>query len=124
MYILVVIGRNIKFYRDKFEITQEELAFRADVSVSYLCKLENGKQNVTVDILDRIACGLGIYTYQLYMESRDREPAKVLSKARIDRMTDRLAQMSPEQQKKTLQMMDYITSLRWEEVDQDEMENK
>lgn len=124
MYILDVLGHNIKFYREQAGLTQEELAFRAEISSSYLSRLEGGKQNLTSDIADRIAMALGIYTYQLYMESRDREPAEVLSKARINRMTDRRAQMSPEQQKKTLQMMDYITSLRWEEVDQDEIETK
>ena len=114
MYILVVIGRNIKFYRDKFEITQEELAFRADVSVSYLCKLENGKQNVTVDILDRIACGLGIFTYQLFMESmEDTGNISEMTNARMARYKDRIDFMPPGQQKKTIQLMDVVTSLTW-----------
>lgn len=80
MYILDVLGHNIKFYREQAGLTQEELAFRAEISSSYLSRLEGGKQNLTSDIADRIAMALGIYTYQLYMESRDRSQRKYCQK--------------------------------------------
>ncbi len=48
MKIVVNFGKNLKKYRKKCNYTQEKLAELANVSVTYLSLLENGKGNTTL----------------------------------------------------------------------------
>ena len=57
---LVEIGKNIVLLRNEQGLTQEEVAFQSNLSVSRLQTIEYGCQNVTVDTLIRIASVLGI----------------------------------------------------------------
>lgn len=54
------IGRNIILLRREQGLTQEETAFRANLSVSRLQTIEYGCRNTTVDTLIRIAGALGV----------------------------------------------------------------
>ncbi len=53
-------GKNIRFWREARGFTQEELAFRAQTSSSYISKMELGKENPTITVLERIAKALAI----------------------------------------------------------------
>lgn len=55
MIELVEIGKNIILLRTEQNLTQEEVAFRSQLSVSRLQALEYGCQNTTVDTLIRVA---------------------------------------------------------------------
>lgn len=48
------IGNRIKDLRLKNKLTQEELAFKADMDKTYLNEVENGKRNVSVINLEKI----------------------------------------------------------------------
>ncbi|MCI8293898.1 MAG: transcriptional regulator [Hespellia sp.] len=52
---LVKIGKSIVLLRNEQGLTQEEVAFRSNLSVSRLQSIEYGCQNTTVDTLIRIA---------------------------------------------------------------------
>ncbi len=67
MTINEIIGNNIKYYRLKEKITLEELAFRCDVNRNYLCDLENKRRNPTIKIIEKIANGLNIDIYLLFI---------------------------------------------------------
>lgn len=54
-YIHKVLGRNIKNLRKKRKLTNEDLAFKADISTGYLSLIENGKCNTTVFTVKKIA---------------------------------------------------------------------
>lgn len=53
------LGRRITMLRERKGWTQQELADRADMHQTYLCGVENGRRNSTVDVLDRLAEALG-----------------------------------------------------------------
>jgi len=53
------LGLRITRLRERKGWTQQELADRADMHQTYLCGVENGKRNCTIDVLDRIAEALG-----------------------------------------------------------------
>ena len=55
-----MLGKNIRFWREARGFTQEELAFRAQTSSSYISKMELGKENPTITVLERIAKALAI----------------------------------------------------------------
>jgi len=57
---LITIGENIKRYRLKAKITQKELAEKIGVTHFWVCKLEKGKKNSTINLLIAISRELKI----------------------------------------------------------------
>ncbi|WP_271526496.1 MULTISPECIES: helix-turn-helix domain-containing protein [unclassified Bradyrhizobium] len=55
-------------------IPQEQLAYYAGIDRSYLGRIEQKKDNPTIDLLDRIAVTLGIHLSELFAA-----PARVRS---------------------------------------------
>ena len=49
-----IIGRIIKHVRKNKGFTQQELADGLDTERNYVCRIEAGKINLTVDYLDKI----------------------------------------------------------------------
>lgn len=62
---LSTIGNNIKKYRTKAKITQKELADKIGVSHYWICKIEKGKRNTTLNLLMDISEKLNIDLSQL-----------------------------------------------------------
>ena len=52
------IGLRIKEYRTNLKLTQEALAFKAEIDKTYVNEVENGKRNVSVINLEKIICAL------------------------------------------------------------------
>lgn len=52
------IGLQIKELRLSLKLTQEKLAFKAEVDKTYLNEVENGKRNVSVINLEKIITAL------------------------------------------------------------------
>ena len=55
---LLTIGNNIKTNRKKQNLTQIELAVEVGIDRAYLSEIENGKANISVNILYAIADAL------------------------------------------------------------------
>ena len=51
------------------ELSQEELAYRANLDRTYISLVERSKRNITVDALDRIASGLSVPASRLVAEA-------------------------------------------------------
>lgn len=62
------VGSNIKWYRKKAGLTQVALAEKANISRSYLGDVENGRYNVSLDVLERLAKALNVSTAVLLEE--------------------------------------------------------
>lgn len=62
-------GKKIRDLRQTKGITQDKLAERADVSLSYIAMIEGGKRNLTLDFIEKIAKGLDVEIYQLFLFS-------------------------------------------------------
>lgn len=54
------VGLRIKLERTRQNLTQEQLAEKADISTSYLSAIERGKQSISLDYINRIAEALHI----------------------------------------------------------------
>lgn len=50
-----VVGRNVRRLRLERGLAQDELAHRAGVHVTYLSGIENGRRNITLQVLERLA---------------------------------------------------------------------
>lgn len=60
MNIQKQLGMRIAYLRKQKKWTQEDLAFYSQVNKNYICDLENGKRNPTVEVLFKIASALHI----------------------------------------------------------------
>jgi transcriptional regulator with XRE-family HTH domain len=58
---LTHFGQKLRRLRNSQGLTQEELAFRADLSVVYLRGLEGGRFNPTFNVLFDLGRGLGVH---------------------------------------------------------------
>ena len=52
------LGQRIKVLRAKAQISQEELASRADLDRTYINSVENGKRNISIVNIEKIASAL------------------------------------------------------------------
>lgn len=60
-----LLGARIREIRKIRELSQEELAERADISTQYVSNIERGKENPTLDLLLRLAEALRVTLGQL-----------------------------------------------------------
>lgn len=61
-----VLGKTIKKIRNSKGLTQEDLAEKSDINVSYLAKIENGYVNTTVRYLIKLSRGLKVKVKDLF----------------------------------------------------------
>jgi transcriptional regulator with XRE-family HTH domain len=55
-----LIGIKIRDLRHQKDITQEALAYMADVDRTYMNGIENGRRNISVVVLNKLITALGI----------------------------------------------------------------
>lgn len=60
MDIKQIFGNNIKHYREKKGLTQQQLADLTGLNRVYITDVEGGKRNVTLDIMAKFSAGLGV----------------------------------------------------------------
>jgi transcriptional regulator with XRE-family HTH domain len=60
MDIRAVFAANLRRYRRAAGLSQEELAHRADIDRTYISALERRRYAAGIDVVDRLACELGV----------------------------------------------------------------
>lgn len=58
--INIMFGRRIKELRLRKNISQEELAFRCQLSKNYVSDVERGTRNVTLKVVEKFAKGMEV----------------------------------------------------------------
>jgi transcriptional regulator, pvuIIC len=56
----LIFAQNMRQIRRLKELSQEELAFNACVSKTYISEIERGSRSVSIDVMGQIADALGI----------------------------------------------------------------
>jgi len=69
MNLLVLLGRKIQAVREKKGMTQEQLEEKTGINAKYISAVERGQRNVTIKTLDKIAKGLEIELYEIFLFS-------------------------------------------------------
>ncbi|MDR0497927.1 MAG: helix-turn-helix domain-containing protein [Treponema sp.] len=64
-----LLGNRIKFYRKQRQLSQAELAEKADISITFLSKIERGIKYPTSETLSGIANGLGVELFNLFQQA-------------------------------------------------------
>ena len=65
-----VIGANIKYYREQAKLTQVQLSEQAQISISYLSKIEAAgcNKSLSISVLNQIANVLGVEISEFFKE--------------------------------------------------------
>ncbi len=67
MKLLVLLGKRIKALRERKGLTQEELEEKTGVNTKYISAIERGQKNATIKTLEKIAKGLDVELYELFL---------------------------------------------------------
>ena len=70
MDIKIKVGQRIKELRKTILLSQESLANKADVDRTYVTDVENGRRNVSVEILERLIKALEV-TVSEFFDSKE-----------------------------------------------------
>jgi transcriptional regulator with XRE-family HTH domain len=63
-----VLGKNVRRFRRQRGLTQEELAFEAEIDLTYMGGIERGKRNPSLLVMARIADALSVPLTRLLTE--------------------------------------------------------
>jgi transcriptional regulator with XRE-family HTH domain len=66
---LQALGRQVRALRQERELTQAELAERAEVGMKYVGEIERGRTNPTVRLVWRLSQALGVEASDLFLFS-------------------------------------------------------
>jgi transcriptional regulator with XRE-family HTH domain len=72
MAIRATFADNLRRIRAEKGISQEELAHRADLDRTYISYIENRRYAASIDVLGRIAKGLGVHASELLLTKAQR----------------------------------------------------
>lgn len=61
-------GQRVRYLRKLKNISQEELSFRSHLHKNYICDIENGRRNVSLKAIEKIANGLDVSMDALFIK--------------------------------------------------------
>jgi transcriptional regulator with XRE-family HTH domain len=64
-----VVAKNVRLYRQKAALTQEQLAMKCKMHDNYISKVELGKVSIGIENLEKIAKALRIHPSLLLVEN-------------------------------------------------------
>lgn len=76
MGIRAIFADNLRRLRAEKGVSQEELAHRAKIDRTYISYIENQRYAVSIEVLGRLAKGLGVYPSELLLTKAQRRQAK------------------------------------------------
>ena len=71
MDIIKVFSENLKEYRIKLGLSQEQFAEKCGLHRTYISSIERFQRNVSIENVQKIADALGIESYKLFIERND-----------------------------------------------------
>lgn len=82
-----ILSMNLKYYRKKYNLSQEKFAEKLGSNLVYLNQIENCKRKPTIDMLEKMANNLNNYDNKLNITASDLikyDPRHVTNYSRID----------------------------------------
>lgn len=62
-----LLANNLRRLRAERGMTQEDLAFEADLHRTFVAHVERGVRNISIDNIEKLACALKIHSHELLM---------------------------------------------------------
>lgn len=73
MNLTEIFAKSVKRIRLEKGISQEELADRANLHRTYINLIERNKRNITIQNVEKIAIGLGVEPYILFIDESNKK---------------------------------------------------
>jgi transcriptional regulator with XRE-family HTH domain len=73
-----LFGRNVKYFRYHRQLSQAELAEKADISVTFLSNIERGKMFPKAEVMARLTEGLDVDVFELFRTTIIPEDSKIM----------------------------------------------
>lgn len=70
--IKVAFGKACREYREKMNISQEKFALLIGMDRTYYASVESGKRNISIQNIEKIACGFGISLAELMSRAEEK----------------------------------------------------
>lgn len=103
--LMKAIGEHIRNYRKQQELSQEELAHRAGLHVTFIGKIERAEKVCTVESLAKILDALNITLEEFF---RHIQPSSEQSETVFSQITKLVQQRSIEEQQRILEIIKLI----------------
>lgn len=71
MTIKEIFGANLKYYRKKTRLSQEQLSEKVNISPKHLSKIETGDAFVSAELLENLTRILGVSASVLFYSSKE-----------------------------------------------------
>ena len=68
--IRLKMGQRIKELRDLKNLSQKDLAYSADLDRSYIASVENGKRNISIVNIEKIAVALEVSLKEFFSDGK------------------------------------------------------
>jgi len=68
MKLKKIFSNNVRKYRIKQNMSQEELAEKAGLHRTYIGSVERGERNITINVMEKICIALGMSIIDLFKE--------------------------------------------------------
>jgi transcriptional regulator with XRE-family HTH domain len=65
MKLRAIVARNLRILRKQKGLSQEELAFQAEINRNYVGQIEREEKSPTIDMIEKISLVLGIEPFKL-----------------------------------------------------------
>jgi transcriptional regulator with XRE-family HTH domain len=72
MSIKAVLGANIKYYRKKRHLSQEQLSEKVNITPKHLSTIETGATFVSAELLEKLTRNLQISASALFYDSKEK----------------------------------------------------
>jgi len=80
-----LFGRNVKYFRFHRQLSQADLAEKANISVTFLSNIERGKMFPKVETLSRLTESLDVEVFELFRTDLvDKEHKKMINRLSED----------------------------------------
>lgn len=83
MHLREIFSNNIKFYRTKNKMSQQELAERCETATNYISEIETGRKFPSIEMIEKLATVLEVpawaFLYISTQENENKNPVVVLS---------------------------------------------
>jgi transcriptional regulator with XRE-family HTH domain len=87
------LGKNIKLIRNQRQYSQEVLAEKADISITFLSNIERGLKYPKPAVLSQIAEGLKVEVYELFKTNSEPRIAPIIVRNNSKQMLARLSKV-------------------------------
>jgi transcriptional regulator with XRE-family HTH domain len=103
-YVRLLLSENLRRLRSIQKISQLSLAELSGLTHNFINDIENGKKWVSAETIAKLAVGLNVEPYQLFLpESRANEPVDAFFTVYLDEFSDSLQKMVGELRQRYLQ---------------------